>query len=1413
MKKSKKLLALLTALSISATAFAGLATTAFAEGEYFTLDFEQETVGQTEDKKADGTLQSTLTLSGTNGVWHSQFLNTVAGNMTIATDANEKIGKYYKYTNGQHKGQRTTYYNLPTAARTVGEDKKAVMEFDFMMPGGEAGNQIVIPDSAIGDTDTSSKGLVGNDLYKSTYVFALYQNADKNFVINSLDGSDKTYITTGYAGGWAHLKAVMDFDAHTVIITITSLDGATKYFEENMLSMGSASAAAVGHVLMGLSRNSGACGIDNIVTRPYKDGDVEGNYFLATFDVDGKISTKTADKTTGKISEVPETEKTGYIFDGWYKDDDTETVLTTQQVLDTVLTANTKYTAVYHEDSEYIEPMVSVEFASFPANGLPEMGADADTYADNQIALTLKGEIGGNLIGDDGKPVDDRVKVFDVDWQFKGFRTIVSDGGRDSSEADENSYCDSYAQVVYDETNPTKVNFQLKKVAFNFYGEVVATVKYGENEENANTITVTKPMAIVPTKDEIPNQILPKPGYVADFTPYADEMVGYQATVSDNKTASDIVTGGWAVAGSQNGRSLSIAKDEEGEGKYLALKAGNSGTSCYAFNQLTAPSGQIIITQDVRFAVGGAEILYKTDNPVTYDDDSTSMDLKFTGNAFTMASGTKIADATTGVWYHVVMSCDVTSKVWYVMVYDQEGKLLGESDPEPFVNEKSVNPTYLCFRSPDGNYSGEVDFNNVKAYVPEIKGDLTTTVSNDTLIIPSDKVDTTDGIKYADGTVTVNKADANDGDKAVLIHAVYAADGSLTSAKSYELTFNSKTATQAVTAGKGSKFMLWDSLDGMKPIFDALETDGSSNASNTATLTVEGLSEEGYPIIGEATWTVVDAATGEASDFVTITPDPSDSHKAALEVLKGAASGEYKVTVSMGGKTKDITINVTGTQESVKFTKSTSSIAIPMEEGASEKYQYEAAVVDANSKPIEGKTVTYAMYDKNNQAPLDNTDAISFDSATATLTVSSAAKPTVVYIRATSTNSENQTISRSLAVNIHGLSFDFGSNVAAEGYTAVTPTTSYSDAAGFGIVSGSPAVNGEGTVEDADSDSLKGAFKFQAKVEPNKVYDVTINHFGGITYEAVNTDMTGISKSSAAKGAVTYSIAVIGDGILDIAFAANAEVSSIVIEKQADKQPGGKPNVYTVGDSTISNHGSWGYQLSRDISKYSDLSSLVTLSNNGQGSQNLGSYYNGGQLMDRVLVNVKPGDYVTIGNMGTNGMGNNFEASFNAYVDACEAMGAKVIINTYSPHGAVGEYANTYNAETHTFTSYRQDAYDVTVRKIYEERSTQGGEKYDPNVVGFIDIGKMADAAFNAFVADWQNNIYGKTYNSIDEAAEELRGGSFSDHNHYGPSGKSELAGTLMLEGYKQVGELPGAKGIVKTLVEIISADLAKAAE
>lgn len=1265
-------------------------------------DFESETAGTVSvatNAKKDGDFKLTLN-NGT--VWNSQYANA-AGDLLVKSDNT----KYISFNNSSGRGPRTAYAAFSSDEQKLNDDKKSVLECDFYMGGG-AGSQFIVMDSSIGTP-------IGNGNYAGgAEIFALYKT-DANTLVTGIDGSDTSNATTGYNSGWAHLKAVMDFADHTVVLKITSVDGATTYLDETKISMKNQKAEKIGKMFVAQNRAVGATfGVDNIMVRDVLDGDVAGVYYLATFvtPVDKtnnkettSINTSALNGTTIKADSVPDTTNTGYIFKGWQKDDDTETIYTTEQVLSTPLTADVKYTAVYEKDAKYIEPLASVEFATVPTNGLLTMGADADTYADNTIKVKLIGEIGSDL----AELNDERVTDLNVEWEFDGFRHIVSkaqagENAATTDAADSNEYCDSYGKA--EKVDATSVNFKLRSMPFNFYGQVKAKVTY-----NGKEITISNPLAVVPTKTATAGTLLPKAGYVSNYDWYSDDMVGYKTVTSpDNKTSTEYVTGDWTACGGNAGRGLYIAS-ENGK-KFLQLNSTGTKSSSFAVNKLdTAPTGQVIISQDVRFYNNNSSILFKQDNPVTWGDNSTAVSLNFTGTGFNLNGGENITDATTGVWYKVVIAADVTSKLCYASIYDEEGTLLGSSDVMPFVNAGAAAPVYLCYRTPD-NSAGKLDFNNTKMYVPEIDDStFKTTIENETLSIP----------------------------------------------------------------------------------------ENSTDAPVTTNLTVSAKSTEGYEMVGEATWAVADDATG-----VTVTPDAENSHSAVLSVANGAQAGEVTVKVTLGGVTKEIKVTLSSSQDSVNFTQKTASISIPLVEGESNDYTYQAAVVNKDGAAIEGKTVTYAMYDKNNTTEITDENAltgISFNKETGVLTVTSAARATTVYIRATGTNSADETITRAQKVTIHGLAFDFGTaglDAVVEGYTAVAADTTYSDSTGYGISSGSPAANGTASTEDADADSLKGSFTFKAKVVPQKVYNVTINYSGNVAAEYVNADLTGIAYVNSSKNSVTYTISVIDD-VLDLAFT-NAEVSSIVIEKQSDKLASAKPNVYTVGDSTIANNGSWAYVLARDYaSKYADLADIATFSNTGRGGKNLSSYYTGGELNDRVLTQIRPGDYVMIGDMGTNGMGSKYEESFNYYIDACEAMGAKVILNSYSPHGAVGGYTSGYDSTTNTFTSYRQDEYDNIVRKIYAERTDAANEKYDANIIGFVDIGKMADAAFNAYVQDYAAN----GFESANAAAQDIIK-CFSDHNHYS---NGTIAAKLMIEGY---GDGADAKGIVKSLVEILKADLAK---
>lgn len=543
----------------------------------------------------------------------------------------------------------------------------------------------------------------------------------------------------------------------------------------------------------------------------------------------------------------------------------------------------------------------------------------------------------------------------------------------------------------------------------------------------------------------------------------------------------------------------------------------------------------------------------------------------------------------------------------------------------------------------------------------------------------------------------------------------------------------------------------------------------------------------GYPIIQKATWSVLEE---DMVPCVEITPDATDSHQATLTLTQAAEAGTATVQVNIGGNTKNLAIALTSSTESIKFTQSTTSITIPMDAAETATATFAAIVVDGEGNDM-GSNVTLAAYDKDNTLPYTFGEGITFDVTTGVLSVKSTASPAQFTIRATGKNSDNEELSKSVRVNVHGMKFDFGftdDSSVAEGFTAVGKNTTYTAVSGYGLASGSPVEGGTGSA-DADTDYLEGDMQFNFKAQKGDFYSVEITYQGVLTTGHVNSDLAGYQLGSqSTMTTATYTIPATLD-VIDLRIAAVdathvARIAKISITKQAKRQKRAKRVVHHIGDSTSANNGSWAYRLAGLSGTYPELFELCTFQNNGAGGRNLCTYYTQGRLAS-VLNDIYPGDVVMFGNNGTNGMGNSFETDMNYYLDAAEALGAKIIINSYTPHGAVSNYAGGYNSSTNTFDSYRRDSYETIVRKVAAQRETS-----DDNYLGFVEIGMNADAAFNAYVADYAANGYA----SKDAAAQAIIA-CFTDHNHYS---NGTLACDLMLNGYGEV------KGIVAQLVEIL---------
>ena len=1251
--KLKRILGVITAISLLLQMSFVITSNA---AEYFSLDFESAT--------------DTMGWTSANA----------PGDMSIATDEDNSINKYFKFANTNGSGTRNAYYTFDSDAQTT-ENGKAVIEFDFYMTntGNENINQLVLLDSAAGNPK-------GNANYSgNNYIFSFTQpkNSDK-LIINNLDGSKETYTTTDWTNksGWTHAKAIMDFTEHNVTITLSSHDGETVYFD-NKVPMGTTD-LKIGKLLICEARkNTVTFGIDNILVRSYDSSLDAGNtYYKVTYDVKGEKSEETVKENTSPLN-IPDLTNYGYIFKGWQVNDDTENLI--DDLKEYKITADTKFTAIYEKDTEYIEPIISAEIKG---NQIMTFGDSPDIAAENKYTLTLTGQNGTIITAD---TIDSRIDDFNIEWDIDGFKTVN----------DTDKYCDSYGEFAEHTNTATEVLFMLRQCDFNFYGKLNATVTY-----NGETIEASMYVAATGDKSMADNQILPEAGYPSDFDEYPDSLVGY-TTLKDTYGGNDIMVGGWGMSGSDSGDAV-IMKEENN--KFLRINCPTSSKSHMFTNSIDTPQKQIIFEQNIRFNGNGCITLtskqpYWTDKegyttPVTLEFDGTTIKL----NGIAIKNNDIDVTVNKGKWYKIVLSADKTTESCFVKVYDLNGQFVGETDSIAWT--ENSEPTYYSIGFAN-KQTGTVDFDAYRAYYPAADiSTYTLNISQETLSIPN---------------------------------------------------------------------------------------------KDTATLSASVKSKEGYNITGAAEWSILE---DDMQDII-ITPDVVDSHKATITLGEGASAGEATVQVNIGGYTKTIKLNITDSAESIKFTSSQGSLAISLDEKSVNTAKYSAAVINGDGMDL-NRNVSLGIYDKNNVNKYNLPDGISFDASAGTISVTSAAVPCVFTVRATGESSDGKILSRSIKVTVHGLSFDFGSGVdesVTEGYTDINPLTTYTVSRGYGI-EGSVKAEGTPSIDNAESDYLSGDFTFKAKVTKGKHYRVKIAFSGDLVSEYVSEALSGHERTLAAEGTThtgytvkteeiteqVYDIPVVDD-VMDLKFS-GARVAYISIEK-VEKTAAEKPNIWSVGDSTIGNSGSYAYNLARDQANYPELTALADYHNNGKGSRNLKTYYTQGWL-DNILINIRPGDIVTIGNMGTNpgGMsGTQFKAPLDYYVDACLAMGAKVILTSYTPHGCVEGYEYVYDKTTHTFHGCREDAYDsLGIRVIYEER------KDDPDILGFIDIGLNADNAFNEYVADYAKN----GYENEDAAAKAIMD-CFGDHNHYGNGGRSQLAGDLMLNGY---GTAPG---IVSELVRVLT--------
>ena len=243
--------------------------------------------------------------------------------------------------------------------------------------------------------------------------------------------------------------------------------------------------------------------------------------------------------------------------------------------------------------------------------------------------------------------------------------------------------------------------------------------------------------------------------------------------------------------------------------------------------------------------------------------------------------------------------------------------------------------------------------------------------------------------------------------------------------------------------------------------------------------------------------------------------------------------------------------------------------------------------------------------------------------------------------------------------------FDFGSAVAAEGYTAVSAHTLYSDALGFGFEPGytpSEVVRKKGTALTRDFVTLADPFRFSVKLpEGNYKVTLTLGDPEGTSRTTVKSEirrlmLEGVETAKGEIKSVSFNVNVrtpqlskgneiklnsreldygtgivktyTWDGKLTLQFHDSAPaLCALEIEPAAEDVV----TVFIIGDSTVTDQasgGTWGQYLPRWFD------GRVVVANHAESGMTIKGF-RFGRRWDKIMESAKPGDYLLI-QLGTN---------------------------------------------------------------------------------------------------------------------------------------------------------------------------------
>lgn len=576
---------------------------------------------------------------------------------------------------------------------------------------------------------------------------------------------------------------------------------------------------------------------------------------------------------------------------------------------------------------------------------------------------------------------------------------------------------------------------------------------------------------------------------------------------------------------------------------------------------------------------------------------------------------------------------------------------------------------------------------------------------------------------------------------------VYGPDGEKIG-ETEEIDMTNPDASQVYFCFMGTWPMYLNSFEAYKPVVSSISIasdaevikvpDAETDPASTMDLTANLTSETGVKVTGEVNWSLSDEYAGV--ELVS-----TGTQTAQLKVSAGAA-GTVTVVAAKDGKTAEKEILLTTSANVVAFTKSVSSIDIPFEGEESKVCEFKAETRNKDGLVITpDEAIEYTLLAKDGVTETTVKGVTLAEDGK--LTVAAGASPAIVYVKATNV----EKLSNKVKVNIHGLSFAFGTGDPQEGYTQVTADSQYTEKLGYGFTNTTGLTAGEDNVTSTNK------YQFKADV-PNGNYLVTLDTTSAeIKSEIVDgiPASTGITKKGGS-----FSVAVC-DGVLDLTFDASSVLKSLTITQMAKKVAQAKPSVYAIGDSTTNNTASgaksWGNCVAdKDVAL---PASFGAFSNNGMAGRDSVNYYNEGRV-ETVLLAVCPGDYVTV-NMGINSKEAGEPGSYMTllekyYVDGIIQRGGIPVILTATPIG-FSDRVNSYDAATGKFTTNRGDgaAHNADLKKIATDKG-----------LSVIDVGAWGQNWMNSLTMD-DVNAYNAANSTEFTSVLDMVKSWYPDHNHY----------------------------------------------